>query len=341
MPSARLLAFVLLPVLAARAGAGALDELTAAAGPDAVSAAPVVAGAPAARFTQRRVIKVLSYNIKAHPAAFLDGFDGSRYAVIGRSLAARREAGTQPDLVLLQESFTLRARELRRAAGYPHQVRGPREREATRTPSYGPRAGPGGGARGGTLLSGGLYILSDHPVLASRVMTFAPRDCRSWDCWANKGAVMARIQLPGVPFPLEVYTTHMQSGPTRKADALRERQIDAVLDSLLPAERDPAVPLIFAGDFNTRPDRASYGRFVARAGLDNAGEDCLADPGACHVAEGTDPLALFERTVDQHFYAAGGPGFYRLRPIYAERSYPLDEELSDHLAYEVHYELSW
>lgn len=318
MRGARILpAFVLL-LCAARAHAGALDELLSAAGAQEPPSVEAPLAGP--RFTHTRIIKVLSYNIKAHPAAFLEGFEGTRYGVIGRTLARRRERGEQPDVVLLQESFTRRARNLRKEAGYPHVIQGPRERR--------------------TLLSSGLFILSEHPVLESRVVTFGPGNCRSWDCFANKGGVMARVQLPDVPFPVDIYTTHMQSGPSARADALRVEQADVLLEELLPAEPEPGVPLIFAGDFNMRPDRASYGHFISRAGLANAGVDCLANPAGCRVAEGTALEALAERTVDQHFYAPGG-ALYQLRPIYAERSYPLSEELSDHLAYEVHYELRW
>ncbi len=318
MSVTRLLPIMALVFCAARAHAGALEDLLRSAGGEVPPAVVVPDAGP--RFTRTRLLKILSYNIKAHPAAFLDGYEGSRYGVIGRSLARRRERGEQPDVVLLQESFTRRARNLRKHAGYPHVIQGPRERR--------------------TLLSGGLFVLSDHPVLESRLVTFGPDACRSWDCFANKGAVMARVQLPDVPFPVEVYTTHMQSGPSARADALRVEQADALLEDLLPAEPDPGVPLIFAGDFNMKPGRASYDHFVARAGLANAGADCLADAAGCRVAAGTEPRALQADTVDQHFYAPGGV-VYRLRPVFAERSYPLSEELSDHLAYEVHYELSW
>ena len=83
--------------------------------------------APPTDFTHARVLKVLSYNIKGNPAAFLEGFKGKRYAEIGKSLARLRERGEQPDVVLLQESFTIRARQVRKKAGYPYFARGPRE----------------------------------------------------------------------------------------------------------------------------------------------------------------------------------------------------------------------
>lgn len=265
------------------------------------------------------IVKILSYNIKGTPVARFDGYRGARFKAIGESLAARRAQGTQPDAVLIQEAFVGRAKDLRLAAAYPHSVKG-----------------PGGG---GALLNAGLYILSEHPIADERHVAFGKDACSTWDCLANKGAMLARIQIPGLPFTVDLYNTHLQS--IKKHDLVRIEQMDILLDRLLAPTRVLGNPMIFAGDFNTMPALASYGHFVRNTGLANAGEACLGDTARCRVENSTDPSQLVENTKDQHFYVPENPGVYRVTPIYAVRSYPLEDRLSDHLAYEVHYKIEW
>jgi hypothetical protein len=67
---------------------------------------------------------------------------------------------------------------------------------------------------------------------------------------------------------------------------------------------------------------------------------CGADPAACVVPPDTDPEELQARTHDQHFFAPGGRA-YRVRPVSAARNFAPLGEYSDHLAYEVTYEIGW
>lgn len=284
--------------------------------PPDVAAPPVHARAV---YAHSVVVKILSYNIKGTPVAGFEGFHGKRFKKIGEILAARRALGTAPDAVLIQESFVGRTKNLRRAAAYPYSSKG-----------------PGGG---GALLNAGLYILSEHPIVDQSKLAFGKDACTTWDCMANKGAMLARIQLPGLPFTVDLYNTHLQS--IKKHDAVRVSQMNLLLDRLLAPTRVLGNPMIFAGDFNSMPALPSYGHFVRNTGLANAGEDCLRDSGRCRVEEGTAPGELLEITKDQHFYAPENPGVYRVTPVYAARSFPLEDRLSDHLAYEVHYKIEW
>lgn len=264
------------------------------------------------------VLKILSYNIKGTPVAPFQGFSHDRYKKIGKILARRRASGTQPHLVLIQEAFVSKTKELREHAGYPHLAKGP--------------------GTGGAALDGGLYILSDYPIADKEVVAFGADACSGWDCHANKGAMLARLQIPGLPFAIDVYNAHLQAG----ADAEEERlaQID-ILERFLRQNMGVGNPSIFPGDFNTKPRRPSYGYLLQKTGLANAGADCRSAPASCAVSAATDPLQLLENTHDQHLYAPGKQDVYRIRPVFAERNFQDEEALSDHLGYEVHYEIRW
>jgi endonuclease/exonuclease/phosphatase family metal-dependent hydrolase len=298
--------------------AGALDELLSQSGTASLAEVPVELPAVLAP-ARRRIFKVLSFNIKGNPEAWISGWGRARFAVIGDELARRRADGDAPDVVVLQESFGPGTSLLRRHAGYPHMAEGPRAQ--------------------GTLLDGGLWTLSLHPISQSRSVAFTHDTCGSFDCWATKGMHLTRISVSGVPYPVDVHNTHMQSGGRPRDESSRVRQIEQFAAAFLPAGQ--AHPALFIGDFNTGGHRpGSYGTLLSVTGLANAGGDCLQAPDVCYVAPGTVPEELEARTHDQHLYVRSGPG-YRVRPIYAARIYGPVGIYSDHLAYEVHYELSW
>src|SRR5687768_5800495 len=68
---------------------------------------------------------VLTYNIKGLPSFIAGSYDEERYSEIGAILADRQKKGDAPDIVLLQESFVERTRELRERAAYPYIAKGP------------------------------------------------------------------------------------------------------------------------------------------------------------------------------------------------------------------------
>lgn len=309
--------------LVSRAHGAALEELLSAAGADAPPGVAAPSAAPLVPRSPRRsyILKVLTFNIKSTPAAPFQGFGRERFAVIGRMLAAQRAAGRGPDIVVMQEAFGGGIRRVRDLAGFPHNVDGPNT--------------------DGSLLDAGLFAMSEHPIVEREVLTY-PRDtCAGPDCFAAKGAMRVRLRVPGLPFPVDVHTTHLQSGPSEGRDRRRRRQMDLFAEAFVTAQTGRSHPAFFAGDFNSRPPRSSYAHFVSRTGLLNAGEVCRADAAGCRLADGTARKHLLEETHDQQFYVPEGPGVYRVRPVYAARTFGPLGALSDHLAYEVHYEISW
>jgi endonuclease/exonuclease/phosphatase family metal-dependent hydrolase len=266
--------------------------------------------------------RVLSYNIKGLPAFAAPGFDEDRYGDIGRILAERNLAGSGPDIVTLQESFVSRTAELRALANFAYTAKGPDAANLWGVDS-------------------GLYILSRYPILKEEKRAFGPKLCASWDCYSNKGVQLARIQLPGAPFPIDVYNTHMQA--SRQSDAIRREQVKVILEFVKETHLVGA-PIVFAGDFNFRPAAGdkSFADFQRGTALVHAGKLCLAE--RCPSVKGFDPSRLFEASVDHQFITPNGGASFHLKPLRAERNF-LDpvkgRSLSDHLGYEVQYELGW
>jgi endonuclease/exonuclease/phosphatase family metal-dependent hydrolase len=265
-------------------------------------------------------LHVMSYNIKGLPNAVLsDEYRDSRYPLIGRLLSSRQKADS-PAIVLLQEAFSDQTKALLDAASYPHLAVGP-------------------GARSMLGVNGGLYILSRYPIEKTAIRAFGEGNCLSWDCLSNKGVQMARIRVPGLPRPLEVYNTHLQAG--REDTPTRRRQVKILLD-FYKEQHEAGNPVIFAGDFNFRPGlgQQSFLDFVKGTGFSHAGKICL-DRGC---AKGTDDgwHGIWHRAVDHQFYSMAGP--VEIEPVSVERSYrePVENhKLSDHPAHEVRYRLKF
>jgi endonuclease/exonuclease/phosphatase family metal-dependent hydrolase len=265
-------------------------------------------------------LHVMSYNIKGLPGFLTSGeYKSERYGMIGKLLAERAAKGDAPDVVLIQEAFTENTRALLKAARYPHLAQGP---------EYKTWLG----------LSSGLYILSRHPIVAKATRGFQSHpNCSGWDCFANKGVQFARILVPGLPRPLDLFNTHLQAG--RDDPPARRRQVK-ILVEFFREHHQPGNPVVFGGDFNIRPlrDRESYDEFVAGTGLANSGKHCL-DRG-CTPSSDTGWQGIWENAVDHQFYSARGEVL--MTPLWVERTLrdPLEGfRLSDHLAHEARFEL--
>lgn len=275
-------------------------------------------------------LRVLSYNIKDFPAGVID--DGGRAEEVGRALARRRELGTAPDVVLLQEAFGSGTERLLRAAGYPHVAAGPAFDEPP----------PGGGSSYQRMLESGLRALSLHPIVARRGRAFGA--CAAWDCLANKGVLHVSVRVPGAPSPVELATTHMNANRDRhpvdtqaRVHEVRRRQIDALAEFLAVAKGRAAV---LAGDFNLRPGDPNYPHLFERLSMSSAGEVCVA--GGCELDPRTSAVEALHDAVDHHLFADGARVSVRPRRLTRNFREPVaGRPLSDHLGFEVEYELIW
>jgi endonuclease/exonuclease/phosphatase family metal-dependent hydrolase len=178
---------------------------------------------------------------------------------------------------------------------------------------------------------GGVVILSRWPIETERELLFGQL-CEGRDCWADKGALYARINKGGRR--LHVFATHLQSGAD--ARSTRERQmaaIRALIDELaLPADE----PVLIGGDLNTdRFGDAASGAFTRMLAILRAAQPDPPSGGAYEPTydPGRNPLSRGQtgRHIDYVLYATD-----HLRPDEAitevRRIATDDGPLSDHFA---------
>lgn len=295
-------------------------------------------------------IDVLTYNVAGLPWPVRGG-RGEALRRIGDYLGELREAGREPDIVLVQEGFISEIADLVAASGYPNHVHGPLAGD--RAPpldngladDYRRKAFRLRGEGLGKWLGSGLHVLSNFPILEFAVRPF--RYCAGLDCLANKGAVLARIEVPGLPVPLDVVNTHLNARGAAKvprdrtllAHNLQIEELAAFLDDA----RGPGYPLIFGGDFNTRnaEDRIDYALGHAD-GMMIASYYCTRLAEDCDIRLSFDGDQPWLDTQDLLGFSDGAA--VRVRPVAIEAMFDCDATggvLSDHDGYLVRYRLSW
>lgn len=262
-----------------------------------------------------------------------------------------RESGRSPDIVLLQEAFTREAALIGVRAEYNNRVKGP-----------GPRARALNGEsipndfkrqrsfwKGEHLpkqLSSGLYILSDYPVKSVFKQPFRRNACAGYDCLANKGVMLARIAIPGVPASVDIFTTHMNSQNASGVSASRsvvahQLQTDESAD-FLAVSRASGNPLIFGGDFNMRGSPERFAHFRLRKPFNIVRHYCTRLVSDCDVRMSWDGDEPWMDTQDLQGFDDGR--LVKVRPVRVEALFDWPwrgRPLADHDGYLVTYRLSW
>ncbi|MEK6555572.1 MAG: hypothetical protein AABZ31_10055, partial [Bdellovibrionota bacterium] len=226
---------------------------------------------------------------------------------------------------------------VRTIAQYPYIVKGPEDEK-----EYDEN-----GKKVSKIYNAGLYIMSLHPLSNPQKMIFGKGICKSWDCNSNKGLHIVTADVPGLPFKLNIANTHMQA--SAKHDAIRIKQMDIANRHL--AKHAPSGALFFGGDFNIRPELASYPYWFKTSELKSTGEYCTnPDQKTCIIEEGTDKDWIVKLTKDHIFYREGttatpnGNVEVTITPITVERNFTELHEgkpLSDHMGFEALYTISW
>jgi endonuclease/exonuclease/phosphatase family metal-dependent hydrolase len=291
---------------------------------------------------------VLTYNIEGlgWPAR---GGRAPSLRKIGAHLAELRAQGRAPDVVMFQEMFSGAAKQAVLAASYPSIVSGPGRIMRPDGPDMGKLPGKSKIKRGEVglrLTSGGLAIASRYPIVNSSVRAYGRRSCAGIDCLANKGIMLARVAIPGVPFPIDLYNTHMNSrgasrAPARRHLAAHDRQAFEASD-FINDTHDDAIPLIFGGDFNMRDSLARWDNFTARQPLMLVHKVCAEAASGCDVQMSWDGDDPWMDTQDLQFFWSGV--LANIRPVRVEAMFdggPGGPVLSDHDAFLVTYELRW
>ena len=300
-------------------------------------------------------LTVMTYNVHGLPWPIVPDRTADLYA-IGDRLAAMRRHGDAPQIVVLQEAFTATADGIAARAGYPYVLRGPTAGEVsslanTGTPDEMFRTrGEGWGA----FLPSGLILMSEYPIVQSWHAAFPRADCAGFDCLANKGALFARVAVPGVPVSVQIATAHMNSRlatdtPGTHADEAYVREAQS-LNQFIQAHADSRQPLILAADLNVswsptrlasiEADRDFWlrGRDHAVAGSIHA--ICSKPNLPCRLAEGFGSLQPHRRNNDWQIFFDGRDMAVRLTSAALRfQPDPAGRTLSDHEALSVTYAL--
>ncbi|CAN7301803.1 endonuclease/exonuclease/phosphatase family protein [Phenylobacterium sp. LjRoot219] len=299
----------------------------------------------------RTTLDVMTYNIEglAFPARMNRG---PRLAAIGKQLAALRQTGDAPDIVLFQEVFSDAARNAVTIAGYPHTIHGPGRGHKRALPAAkAVRVGAGRrsfkrGEIGLKFTSGGLAIASRYPIEMHKSEPFASKSCAGFDCLANKGALFARVMLPGVPDPIDIFDTHMNSrtasgAPPRRTLPIHHAQAGE-LASFIDAVNNVGNPTLLGGDFNMRRSEARFDFLEPLLPLTLVRRFCQTLGSGCDVRMSSDGDAPWMDTQDLQFFRSGTR--VQVRPIRIEALFDGSTDspqLSDHDAVRVVYELTW
>ena len=302
--------------------------------------------------TASTTFSVLTYNVEGLPWPARRN-RGPNLREIARQLSALRDQNAAPDIVLIQEAFSSQAAGIGAQAGYLNQVAGPAARE--RRPPTSDDADPSltarrkltKGERFGALLPSGLYILSDFPVIAVERQPFRSRECAGYDCLANKGVLHARIAVPGVPAPIDVFNTHLNSrgsaGVSRSRSLKAHRlQVDEI-SRFIEQRWKPENALLFGGDFNMRNAPSRFEHFAQKTPYRLVHQHCLSPNAQCDVRLSWDGDEPWMDTQDLQGFESGNQVFVEPMRVEAMFDEPWrgNKPLSDHDGLLVIYRLSW
>ncbi|MET0248543.1 MAG: endonuclease/exonuclease/phosphatase family protein [Sphingobium sp.] len=299
---------------------------------------PTIAGTPI-------TLDILTYNIEGlqWPAR---SRRAHKLTQIGEILRALNASGHAPDLVLFQEAFSSAAIRSVKASGYPYMAGGPSrtQRSIDRTRVKKPGKPPLlKGELGIRFAGSGLVIASRYPILAIMSDPYSRKTCAGFDCLSNKGVMMVRVAIPGLPSPVDIASTHMNA---QRASKVREGRHLAAhqaqvkeLRMFLDRYHRPSNPLILGGDFNMRGSTARFDTFRRYVPMALVHEYCVTHAG-CDIALSWDGDAPWMDTQDLQLFSSGL--HVAVQPIRVEAMFDGSSgspRLSDHDGFRVVYRL--
>lgn len=289
-----------------------------------------------------RDFTVLSYNVKGLPWPIAKGRNEA-LREIGRELGRMRREDRQPDVVLIQEGFTRDIEALMRESGYAYRASGPKPQDTSKSNGLklDKLAMPGPDRL--RVLGAGLHVLSDWPI--QRVWTTAFRSCAGIDCFANKGAMMVRIQPDGAPTPIDIVNTHLNSKKAARSSTARtlaaHQGQTMELHSFIARHRSAAFPLVAGGDYNVRNAPARYDYAALERPYTVVSEYCAMLRRECLDEAHRDKGKPWLATQDLQAFSDGA---VRIRPTSSTWLFAggaSGRVLSDHPAYSVRYRMTW
>ena len=316
-------------------------------------------------------ISVLTYNIAGLPWPIACGkhsrqtdANGERIPIacdrakalgdIGETLAEMRQQGIEPDIVFLQEAFIAASAKIMQRGGYTNWMTGPGREETG--PEFSTSANQAfldgralkSGEKSGKRLSSGLVIASNFQIIEYFKKPFYQWECAGFDCLANKGVAMARLNIPGVPDALEVITTHYNSKGASGVSLDRSLEAHklqvATTGRFLERKANFDLPAIWGGDLNMRHSDERINNFIEHAenDLNEVSSYCVENPDRCDVAINWQSDTPWYDSQDLQGWAPGKR--VSIEPIRVEQAFnqPVNGEMpSDHNGLLVIYRLSW
>ncbi len=316
-------------------------------------------------------ISVLIYNVAGLPWPVARGktsrdtddqgkripIDGKRSAAmkkIGDMLGEMRSQGAEPDIIMLQEAFISDSAKIPKRGGYPNWVAGPGRKDLG--PKHSDRASEEfidersalKGEKAGKLQSSGLLLASNFPIVELFNHPFNQYECGGLDCLANKGVLMAELEIPGLPDHVMLATTHFNSRGASRVSSERSLtahnlQVDEANEFIESVVKDEQ-PIIWGGDINMRnaDDRFEY--FVERSGgkLNEVSSFCIDPANDCEVRIQWETDTPWYETQDLQGWLSGKR--VSVVPFRVEAMFDEPQEgimPSDHNGLLVHYRLSW
>ncbi len=290
-------------------------------------------------------LSVLTYNIAGLPWPVKQDREAA-LTDIKEVLQAMQYAGTAPDIVLVQEAFTEQGFDIGREAGYSYIAKGPladTDAESLSGSEYQDFLDERTYEKGelsGKMVGSGLVAFSNYPIIEQTAKPFRDSACGGYDCLANKGMLLVRVAVPGVPLPLDILTTHLNSRGASGVSAERslfahKLQVDDLV-GFIKENQNPRYPFLMAGDFNFRGGNERLQYLTSKLTYTFTREYC---EGVSQCQADTIP---WENHQDHQTFA--DTPIVRIVPIAAEEVFDTPVKgrvLSDHNGYLVVYRISW
>jgi len=297
-------------------------------------------------------LSVMTYNVHGLPWPIALGRTRALRA-IGARLADMRLHADQPHVVLLQEAFSGDAKSIAIEAKYPFVVNGPsRDDRSFLPPSPTERAftradRPLKGEGDGKFEDSGLLVLSDYPILDVKRVPYAQYACAGYDCLANKGIVLVRVDVPGAAQPITIVDTHMNS---RGACGVAHSRADVAygwqaeqLRAFIAGNVPLTVPAIVAGDFNIGKIGYRLAMITGSGGILPGAGDALREALTNGLEVGDESAArqIVSHGKDWMFARSGRLTKLTLKGIAVPFGVNANgKSLSDHFGYVAHYRVS-
>ena len=184
-----------------------------------------LSAAPESAATPDLNLKLVTYNVWGLPS-WMTGAPSGRYARIARELER-----LDPDVILLQEAWTAKARKSAPLHGHWSIARAARQHTIFQ--------------------QSGLMTLSRFPIVGGQFYPFSRAAFP--DRLVNKGVLKTTVQLPDGQL-LNIWNVHLQDGGSQ---TVRGSQIRELL-ARVTAAQDGQIADLVAGDFNCTPETPLY-----------------------------------------------------------------------------------